>query len=70
MARRAIQLPIASVTLLEDRAHVVRRGSLSLAAADDRVQIERVAPVIADKTVAVTVIEGQVKVVDARVRRR
>ncbi|HEU5056184.1 MAG TPA: mucoidy inhibitor MuiA family protein [Kofleriaceae bacterium] len=69
-ARRAIELPIASVTLLEDRAHVVRRGSLSLAAADDRVQIERVAPVIADKTVAVTVIEGSVAVVDARVRRR
>ena len=68
--RRAIELPIASVTLLEDRAHVVRRGSLSLAAADDRVQIERVAPVIADKTVAVIVVEGSVKVVDARVRRR
>ncbi len=69
-ARRVIELPIASVTLLEDRAHVVRRGSLSLAAADERVQIERVAPVIADKTVAVTVIEGQVTVVDSRVRRR
>jgi uncharacterized protein (TIGR02231 family) len=68
--RRAIELPISSVTLLEDRAHVVRRGSLSLAAGDDRVQIERVAPVIADKTVAVTVIEGSAAVVDARVRRR
>jgi uncharacterized protein (TIGR02231 family) len=68
--RRAIELPIASVTLLEDRAHVVRRGSLSLASTNERVQIDRVAPVIADKTVAVTVIEGSVTVVDARVRRR
>ena len=68
--RRAIDLPIASVTLLEDRAHVVRRGSLSLATADERVQVERVAPVIADKTVAVTVVEGPARVVDARVRRR
>lgn len=70
IARRLIELPIASVTLLEDRAHVVRRGSLALASADERVQIERVAPVVVDKTVAVTVIEGSVKVVDARVRRR
>ena len=69
-SRRSIELPITSVTLLEDRAHVVRRGSLSLGAADERLQIERVAPVIADKTVAVTVVEGTAKVVDARVRRR
>ena len=68
-SRRAIELPIASVTLLEDRAHVVRRGSLTLAATDERVQIARVAPVIADKTVAVNVVEGTAKVVDARVRR-
>jgi len=70
IARRVVDLPVASVTLLEDRAHVVRRGSLALASADERIQIERVAPVITDKTVAVTVIEGTAKVVDARVKRR
>ncbi|HUS64437.1 MAG TPA: mucoidy inhibitor MuiA family protein [Kofleriaceae bacterium] len=69
--RRAVELPIASVTLLEDRAVVVRRGPVTLAAADERVVVEKVAPVVADKTVSVRVVEGSgVRVIDARVKRR
>ncbi|HWM88469.1 MAG TPA: DUF4140 domain-containing protein, partial [Kofleriaceae bacterium] len=67
---RAVDLPVATVTLLEDRAHVVRRGSVALAGAGERVRVERIAPVASDKTLAVTVVEGSVVVVDARIRRR
>jgi uncharacterized protein (TIGR02231 family) len=68
---RAIDLPVATVTLLEDRAHVVRRGSLALARAVERVRVERIAPVASDKTLAVTIVDGAgVTVVDARIRRR
>ena len=68
---RAIDLPVAVVTLLEDRAHVVRRGNLSLAAASERILVERISPVASDKTLAVAVVEGSgVTVVDARIRRR
>jgi uncharacterized protein (TIGR02231 family) len=69
--RRVVPLPIASVTLLEDRAVIVRRGAVALESADERVRIERIAPVVADKTVSVRVVEGAgVRVIDARVRRR
>jgi uncharacterized protein (TIGR02231 family) len=68
---RVIDLPVATVTLLEDRAHVVRRGSVALAAAGERVRVERIAPVASDRTLAVSLIEGSgVSVVDARIRRR
>jgi uncharacterized protein (TIGR02231 family) len=68
---RAVELPVVTVTVLEDRAHVIRRGGLALAAAGERVRVERIAPVASDKTLAVAVVEGSgVKVVDARIRRR
>jgi uncharacterized protein (TIGR02231 family) len=68
---RAVDLPIVTVTLLEDRAHVVRRGSLALGRAGERVRVERIAPVASDKTLAVSVVEGSgVTVIDARIRRR
>ena len=73
MSRRSIDLPIASVTLLEDRAHVVRRGAVRIEEADERVRVERVAPVIADKTLSVRAVEpaeGGLRPIDARVRRR
>jgi len=70
---RAVEIPVVTVTLLEDRAHVARRGSVTLAGSGsgERVRVERIAPVASDKTLAVTVVEGTgVAVVDARVRRR
>ncbi len=68
---RAIDVPVVTVTLLEDRAHVVRRGSLALASAVERIRVERVAPVASDRTLAVALVEGSgVSVVDARIRRR
>ena len=73
MSRRSIDLPIASVTLFEDRAHVVRRGEVRIEQDDERVRVERVSPVIADKTLSVRAVEpaeGGLRPVDARVRRR
>jgi len=67
---RVAELPVASVTVLEDRAHVLRRGNLILASASERVVVERVAPVASDKSLIVTVMEGNATVVDARIRRR
>ena len=64
-------LPVAEVTLLEDRAHVVRQGKVEVAAGATRVVVEAVAPVLVDKTlVAVVVGDSAARVVDARVRRR
>jgi hypothetical protein len=63
-------VPIAEVTVLEDRAHVVRRARVSLEAGQVRLGIEGVAPVLSDKTLLAQ-IEGEgARVVDARVRRR
>ena len=42
--------PISTVTVLEDRASVTRRGTASLAAGQHRLVIEAVSPVLADKT--------------------
>lgn len=68
---RVVDLPVTTVTLLEDRAHVVRRGSLALGSTAERVRVERVAPVASDRTLAVALVEGTgVTVVDARIRRR
>jgi uncharacterized protein (TIGR02231 family) len=68
---RVVDLPVMTVQLLEDRAHVVRRGNLALSAAVERIRVERVAPVASDRTLAVTLVEGTgVTVVDARIRRR
>lgn len=42
--------PITTVTVLEDRAAITRRGVTSLAAGQHRIVIEHVSPVLADKT--------------------
>lgn len=73
MKRRAVQIPITTVTLLEDRGQVVRRETVHLETADERLTVERIAPVAADKTLSVTVIGSDsetVRVIDARIRRR
>lgn len=45
-------LPVAEVTLLEDRAMVQRQGSLELPPGRSRLVVEGVAPVLVDKTLA------------------
>lgn len=59
--------PITAVTVLEDRASVTRRGSAQLAAGQHRLVIERVSPVLADKTLTASV--AGAKVLDVRCER-
>lgn len=64
---------VREVTLLEDRAHVVRAGTVSLSAGRCRLAIEEVSPVLADKTLAVRLVargDAAARVVDAGVKRR
>lgn len=63
-----IALPVDEVVLLEDRAHVYRRGRIELTAGRNRVRIDAVAPVLVDKTL--TVGAGAASLVSARVVRR
>jgi uncharacterized protein (TIGR02231 family) len=62
-----VNAPITSVTVLEDRAAVARRGTATLAAGQHRVVVERVAPVLADKTLTATATGA--RVLDARCER-
>lgn len=63
--------PIASVTLLEDRARVIRRGAVELGGADARLLISDVSPVIADKTLFARITGAAgASIADARVVRK
>jgi hypothetical protein len=64
-----MSLPIARVTVTEDRALVVREGTVKLAAGTQRVRVEDVAPVLVDKSVRASVVSGAAKVGEARVLR-
>jgi uncharacterized protein (TIGR02231 family) len=64
-----LNAPVVSVTVSEDRAHVVRRGEAQLGAGLTRLVVEDVAPVLVDKTLKVAV-DGGVTVVEARVERQ
>ena len=59
--------PITRVTVLEDRAAVTRRGSVALAAGQHRIVVERVAPVLVDKTLTATA--SGARVLDVRCER-
>lgn len=59
--------PITHVTVLEDRASVTRRGSVAVTPGQHRVVIERVSPVLADKTL--TAVATGARVLDARCER-
>ncbi len=59
--------PITSVTVLEDRASVTRRGTASLAAGQHRIVIDGVSPALADKTLHATAIGA--RVLDVRCER-
>ncbi len=63
----SITAPVTAVTVLEDRASVTRRGTAALAAGQQRVIIERVSPVLADKTL--TIKAAGARVLDARCER-
>ncbi len=69
MERTPLQAPVAEVVLLEDRAHVYRRGQIELPAGAARLVIDAVAPVLVDKTLSVAT-GGRATVVSARVNRR
>lgn len=45
-----LDAPVVEVTVMEDRAHVVRKGNVSLAMGLNRIVVENVAPVLCDKT--------------------
>jgi hypothetical protein len=59
--------PVVAVTVLEDRASITRRGSLSVRQGQQRVVIERVSPVLADKTLTATA--SGARVLDVRCER-
>ncbi len=45
-----IELPVDEVILLEDRAHVIRRGVIEVPAGTTRLRVAEVAPVLSDRT--------------------
>ncbi len=69
MSARAIDLPIAEVLVFEDRARVIRRGPVALAAGQVQVEVTPVAPVVVDKSVVARIGGGAARVLDVRVRR-
>ena len=55
-----LKAPVVEVTVLEDRAHVVRRGTIELHGGMTRLRVAGVAPVLADKTLCASVcVAGQ-----------
>jgi uncharacterized protein DUF4139/uncharacterized protein DUF4140 len=62
-----VSAPIVAVTVLEDRAAVTRRGSFALAGGQQRIVIERVSPILVDKTLTVTC--ANARVLDVRCER-
>ncbi|MCB9592731.1 MAG: mucoidy inhibitor MuiA family protein [Sandaracinaceae bacterium] len=61
-------IPVDEVTLMEDRARVIRRGVVELPAGRTRLVIEGVSPVLSDKTLAAR--SSSAKIDDASVARR
>lgn len=66
--RATIDLPVVAVTLLEDRAHVTRRGRIDVVAGRNRLQVHEVAPTLQDVSLRVSS-TGPARVDDARPRR-
>jgi hypothetical protein len=59
--------PIVAVTVLEDRAAITRRGSHTIGAGQQRIVIERVSPILSDKTLTATC--AGARVLDVRCER-
>lgn len=64
-----IALPISDITVLEDRAQVLRRGRVILAAGANRLSVSGLAPVLADKTLVGGSPAAGIRIADVRVRR-
>jgi hypothetical protein len=62
-----VNAPVTAVTVLEDRANVTRKGSAPIAAGQHRIVIERVSPVLVDKTLTATATGA--RVLDVRCER-
>ena len=61
---------VVEVTLMEDRARVVRRGKIKLSAGVIRLKVENVSPLISDKTLTGRSVDGdQAQVVSTIVKR-
>src|SRR5262249_51291288 len=58
---------VVAVTVLEDRASITRRGDIALVATQQRVVIERVSPILADKTLTATCTNA--RILDVRCER-
>jgi len=67
---KTTNLPVTSVTLLEDRAHVTREGSVALEAGTNRLVIEGVSPVLVDKTLSLHISGGEARPGKIRIHRR
>ncbi|MBK7825279.1 mucoidy inhibitor MuiA family protein [Nannocystis sp.] len=59
-----LKAPVVEVTVLEDRAHVVRRGVVDLHGGITRLRVRGVAPVLADKTLCASVVQAGQKTTD------
>lgn len=68
MQRIDMTAPVAEVTVLEDRAQVLRRGRIALPAGASLLVVTGLAPVLADKTLTARVAAGA-RVVDVRCER-
>ena len=67
--KQIAEVPAREVTLLEDRARVVRRGQLQLPAGLVRLRVENVAPVLSDKTLTGAIAQDGARIADVRVVR-
>ncbi len=68
-SRVAVDAPVVAVTLLEDRAQVQRRASLTLSPGRHRLAIWDVAPATQDVSVRASSTRSGVKIGDAKLRR-
>ncbi len=73
-----LELPVDEVILLEDRGHVIRRGTVEVGAGTTRFVVAGVAPVISDRTLCASLRRANgsdeevhgARVLDLRLRRR
>jgi uncharacterized protein (TIGR02231 family) len=71
MAKLSLVAPVVEVTLLEDRAHVIRRGRVTLPAGSSTIVVEGVAPILSDRTLAAVVLHNAApRINDVRVKRQ
>lgn len=67
--RTIVELPVSEVTVLEDRALIVRSGVVTAKKGRMQIAIQGVSPVLQDVSLRAEVTSGSARVADARVRR-